>query len=73
MGIIERGQKAQAIHNATAIEAHKHQMEQHQNLVSMKNCIECGVAIPEARQQAIPGCCLCVICQELEEGDASGN
>ena len=30
---------------------------------SLKNCAECGAAIPEARRQALPGVRLCVACQ----------
>ena len=34
---------------------------------SLTNCMECGNIIPEARRKAIPGVCLCVVCQsELE-------
>jgi len=36
---------------------------------SATHCEECGVAIPDARRNAIPGVRLCVSCQaELEEG-----
>ena len=31
------------------------------------NCIECGVHIPEARQQATNGTEYCIGCQELHE------
>jgi phage/conjugal plasmid C-4 type zinc finger TraR family protein len=34
---------------------------------SLTHCAECGAAIPEARQQAIPGVRLCVGCQEAED------
>jgi phage/conjugal plasmid C-4 type zinc finger TraR family protein len=35
---------------------------------SLTHCEECGVAIPEARRQAMPGVCYCVACQsELEK------
>ena len=35
---------------------------------SLSHCEECGNDIPEARQQAIPGVRLCVLCQsELDE------
>lgn len=30
-------------------------------------CCECGEPIPEARREAIPGCSLCVYCQQTEE------
>nr|DAI24794.1 MAG TPA: DnaK suppressor protein [Caudoviricetes sp.] len=35
--------------------------------VSSQKCIICGTSIPVERQQAIPGCCLCVDCQEEKE------
>ena len=38
---------------------------------SKTHCMECEEPIPEARQRAIPGVCLCVICQaELEESQS---
>lgn len=30
-------------------------------------CFECGEPIPKARRDAIPGCSLCVYCQQKEE------
>lgn len=30
-------------------------------------CCECGEPIPDARREAIPGCSLCVYCQQTEE------
>lgn len=34
---------------------------------SRRFCAECGEPIPEARQQAVPGCQLCIDCQEEKE------
>lgn len=34
---------------------------------SATECIDCGVLIPEARRQAIPGCQRCVKCQTTRE------
>lgn len=34
---------------------------------SLSHCLECGSEIPAARQQAAPGCELCVTCQEWVE------
>lgn len=34
---------------------------------SALECVECDVAIPEARRLAVPGCQLCVDCQQLRE------
>jgi phage/conjugal plasmid C-4 type zinc finger TraR family protein len=34
---------------------------------SLENCEECGVEIPQARRDAVPGVRLCVACQEAED------
>ena len=34
---------------------------------SLSHCEDCGVAIPEARQVAMPGVRLCVSCQEAKD------
>jgi phage/conjugal plasmid C-4 type zinc finger TraR family protein len=42
---------------------------------SLKNCRECGAAIPAARRKAIPGVRLCVACQsesDAEQANFSG-
>jgi phage/conjugal plasmid C-4 type zinc finger TraR family protein len=31
---------------------------------SLRDCEECGAAIPEARREAVPGVRLCVACQQ---------
>jgi phage/conjugal plasmid C-4 type zinc finger TraR family protein len=37
---------------------------------SLRECAECGEAIPEARRKALPGVRLCVACQEvLDKGN----
>ena len=38
---------------------------------SLTHCAECNAAIPEARQQAIPGVRLCVKCQEEHDREAA--
>ncbi|WP_333829327.1 DksA/TraR family C4-type zinc finger protein [Pararhodobacter sp.] len=35
---------------------------------SLRNCAECGEAIPEARRNAVPGVRLCVECQAERDG-----
>lgn len=35
---------------------------------SLLHCEECGVAIPLARREAVPGVRLCIACQTLEDG-----
>ncbi len=39
---------------------------------SLTHCEECGAAIPDARQKAVPGVRLCVICQS-ERDEAQKN
>ena len=34
---------------------------------SLLECVHCGAAIPEARQKAMPGVRLCVVCQEAND------
>jgi len=34
---------------------------------SLTHCEECGVDIPEARREAVPGVRLCVACQETSD------
>jgi phage/conjugal plasmid C-4 type zinc finger TraR family protein len=34
---------------------------------SLTHCAECGTAIPEARQKALPGVRLCIPCQDAED------
>lgn len=34
---------------------------------SLTHCEECGAAIPEARQKAVPGVRLCVTCQSEQD------
>ena len=36
----------------------------------LTHCADCGAAIPEARQLAIPGVRLCVTCQEANDREA---
>jgi phage/conjugal plasmid C-4 type zinc finger TraR family protein len=36
---------------------------------SLAECEECGVAIPEARREAMPGARRCVDCQEAADSD----
>ena len=35
---------------------------------SLKQCEECGIEIPDARRQAVPGVRLCVDCQSVQDG-----
>lgn len=38
---------------------------------SRKDCEECGIAIPEARRQAVPGVRLCITCQSAQDEQQS--
>ncbi len=38
---------------------------------SLKHCEECGVSIPKARRDAVPGVRLCVPCQTDRDADHS--
>jgi len=40
---------------------------------SLTHCEECQAAIPEARQQAIPGVRLCIACQEQRDKEAHAH
>lgn len=37
---------------------------------SLKHCEACGVAIPNARRDAVPGVRLCIKCQEAQDQEA---
>ena len=36
---------------------------------SLHKCEECGVAIPQARREAVPGVRLCIVCQEAQDSE----
>ena len=38
---------------------------------SLRDCEECGAAIPEARREAVPGVRLCVACQQEMDKEQS--
>ena len=38
---------------------------------SLTHCANCGTAIPEARQIAVPGVRLCIACQESDDRDTA--
>ncbi|OEF12760.1 TraR/DksA C4-type zinc finger protein [Aliivibrio logei] len=41
--------------------------KRHSHHESLTHCLECGDAIPKARQEAQQGCEYCVTCQELDD------
>jgi phage/conjugal plasmid C-4 type zinc finger TraR family protein len=40
---------------------------------SLGHCEDCGVAIPEARREAIPGVRRCVACQSAVDDETAGH
>ena len=38
---------------------------------SLKNCEKCGVTIPDARRDAIPGVRLCISCQSEQDKESA--
>jgi phage/conjugal plasmid C-4 type zinc finger TraR family protein len=56
--------------DATVKDAVKRVQSRLPNGPGLSHCAECGAAIPEARQSAIPGVRLCVACQEADDREA---
>lgn len=40
---------------------------------SLRECEECGAAIPEGRRKAMPGVRLCIACQESEDREQAAS
>lgn len=40
---------------------------------SLLRCAECGAPIPEQRRKAVPGCRLCVACQQEHDNRTRGR
>lgn len=45
----------------------QHQRRTAGHATSAEYCEACGIDIPEARRIAVPGCQLCIDCQQLRE------
>jgi phage/conjugal plasmid C-4 type zinc finger TraR family protein len=61
--------------DATVEDAVKRARDRLPRGASLSHCAQCATAIPEARQQAIPGVRLCVACQaerDTQEKTVSG-
>ncbi len=60
----DRAQEADAgfLQQALAVQAGKKRKS-----ISRSHCLECERVIPEARRLAVPGCELCIVCQEMTE------
>ena len=63
--LIDRAQRASERHVAESLARHHYR---EQESISCSLCIECDEPIPDARQQAVPGCQRCVDCQYFFEG-----
>lgn len=50
---------------AHALSAHR--LPEDQAHLTYSHCLDCGEPIPEARQKAVAGCTLCVLCQAYTE------
>ena len=63
--IIDRAAEEEAIFLAEAL--YKARSADGGHKVSLTHCEDCGEPIPTARQQAVPGCTRCVLCQQYVE------
>ena len=63
----EMGQLHAIHNNMNAIANVRCQLAQQASQPSLTHCEECGEEIPEKRQELVPGCRLCVFCQQLAE------
>ncbi|HBI15005.1 MAG TPA: conjugal transfer protein TraR [Desulfobulbaceae bacterium] len=60
---IDQANSIAELERSTAIRA----ITSRQKGQSLTHCLECGDRIPEARRHAVPGCELCITCQEWTE------
>ena len=56
----------------TALNKVQEKLAEQRKFESLEECAECGEEIPEARRKAIPGCMLCIHCQQIEERHQKG-
>jgi len=63
----EMGQLHAIHNNLNAVAGVRRKLEAQASKPSAEECEECGDEIPEARRKAVPGCQLCVFCQEKLE------
>ena len=52
--------------------ARRLKLQKKENQESLKECVDCGEKIPEARRKAMPGCIRCVECEALIEEMKNG-
>jgi len=63
----EMGQLHAIHNNLNAVAGVRRKLQEQAAKPSAEECEECGDEIPEARRKAVPGCQLCVFCQEKLE------
>ena len=63
----EMGQLHAIHNNLNAVAGVRRKLEAQAAKPSAEECEECGDEIPLARRKAVPGCQLCVFCQEKHE------
>jgi phage/conjugal plasmid C-4 type zinc finger TraR family protein len=56
--------KHEAHHNSVAIRVVVAAQQARSLRPTLTHCLECGEPIPEKRQEASPGCTLCIECQK---------
>ena len=61
--IIDEAQRAEALEIRAALGAWAVRRMAETRRPTLEQCMDCGRTIPEARRQAVPGCCRCVQCQ----------
>lgn len=63
----EMGQLHAIHNNLNAVAGVRRKLAEQAAKPSAEECEECGDEIPQARRLAVPGCQLCVFCQEKLE------
>lgn len=63
----EIAQISQLFETEARVREHRDRMAQQKRSVSLKECVECGEDIPEARRVAVPGVTHCIDCANFHE------
>ena len=61
MDLADRAQELELVHQEHAL---RRQLQQTRIVSSSRSCMGCAEEIPEQRRAALPGCGLCVECQD---------
>lgn len=64
MDQFDHASEIETLHREAAIQQHQNRTKKRE---SAYECQSCGEPIPEARRLAVPGCLMCVDCQEEYE------